>query len=227
MRSNRFRGSFGRLLVGFVLLALGTLFLLDNFDFIDAERFFALWPVILVFFGITRLMQPTRKGFGLFLIILGLWLLLYNFDIFRHAPWDLWPLLLIFLGGSLIWQALSPGRLSPGTEQGGYLTALAIIGGSRHRVVSKDFRGGEATAILGGCVIDLRDAAPGGDCVVLDVFALGGGIEILVSENWKVDLRGRPILGGFADERSRIGVDPKHSLVVKGTAIMGGVAIKD
>jgi hypothetical protein len=227
MRSNRFQGSFGRLLAGFVLLALGTLFLLDNLGWIDAERFFDLWPLILVFFGITRLMRPTRKGFGLFLVIFGLWLLLYNFDIFRQAPWDLWPLLLILLGGALIWQAMSPGRLSPGTEQGGYLTALAIVGGSRHRVVSKEFRGGEATAILGGCIIDLRDAAPGGDRAVLDVFALGGGIEILVSEHWQVDMRGRPILGGFADERTRIGVDPKHLLIVKGTAIMGGVAVKD
>ena len=107
------------------------------------------------------------------------------------------------------------------------LTALAISGGARHRVVSQEFRGGEATAILGGGVIDLRDATPGDDRAVLDVFVLGGGIEILVSENWKVDLRGRPILGGFVDERSRIGVDPKHSLIVKGTAIAGGVAVKD
>lgn len=227
MRSDRFRSGFGRLLAGFILLVLGTLFLLDNLGWIDARRFFDLWPLILVYLGITRLMRPTRKGFGLFLILLGIWLLLFNFDVFRLAPWDLWPALLILLGGALIWQALAPGPVPAGVESGGYLTAMAVLGGSRHRIVSKEFTGGEATAIMGGCVIDLRNAAPGGDRAVLDVFTLFGGIEILVSEAWKIEVRGRPILGGFNDERTRTGSDPKHTLVIKGTAILGGIAIKD
>lgn len=227
MRSYRLAGGFGRLMAGLVLLVLGVLFLFDNFGWIDAGRFFRLWPLILVGFGIAKLMQPTRKGFGLFLVLIGLWLLAYNFDIMRIAPWDWWPLILILLGGALIWQAMSPGKPSSWSEEGGHLAASAILGGSRHRITSKEFRGGEATAILGGCVIDLRDAAPAGGTAVLDVFALAGGIDILVSEDWTIDMRGRQILGGFEDNRSRIGSEPKKALALKGTVIMGGVEIKD
>lgn len=217
-------GGFNKLLAGIILLTLGILFL---FNWIDASKFFDLWPLILIFFGISKAMEPHRRGVGLFLILFGFWILLSNFLIIPFSPWDMWPLILILLGGALVWQAVSTGRsVRAAAGETGFLSATAILGGTRHQVSSRDFRGANVTAVLGGCEIDLRDAVPGPDGAVIDVFALWGGIEIRVPEDWRIDLRGRPILGGFADNRTRQAPEPKHTVVIKGTAVMGGVEIE-
>ncbi len=54
MSETRFRFS-GRLLVGLVLIALGVLHLLDNFGFVDAERYLWLWPSLIILWGLLQL----------------------------------------------------------------------------------------------------------------------------------------------------------------------------
>ena len=47
------------------------------------------------------------------------------------------------------------------------------------------FRGADLIAVMGGCEIDLRQAAINGEAVI-DVFCMWGGIEIRVPEDWTV-----------------------------------------
>ena len=61
---------------------------------------------------------------------------------------------------------------------------------------------------------------------VLNVFALMGGISIKVPTDWTVELEGTPILGGF-EEKTMQPKDANKRLVVRGTAVMGGVDIRN
>jgi len=62
---------------------------------------------------------------------------------------------------------------------------------------------------------------------VLDVFAMWGGIEILVPADWGVVVQGTPIMGAFEDKTSPPRDGSGAKLIIKGVVIMGGVEIKN
>jgi len=107
------------------------------------------------------------------------------------------------------------------------LNAFALLGGFKRSNDAQDFRGGEATAILGGCEIDLRRASIKEGEAVLHLVAIMGGVELRVPEDWSVVMQGVPILGGFEDKTRSIGPESTKRLIVRGYAVMGGVEVKN
>jgi hypothetical protein len=250
----------GRIVAGVILLGLGALFLLDNFGVLDARDFLRFWPAILLALGLTRLMapgKPEERSAGVVLSVLGAVFLLRAF----HVPWFrlrmLWPLLLLILGASLIWQAIRGRRgLLPGLSDvreyarlgaaagleatrglsaepgqgGGRVEGVHVHGGRRaHRALSA-FRGGEVTAIMGGFQIDLRAASISGE--KRDGRGLHGSSEASSSRcrrPWNVVVSGTPILGMVSNTTSPIRDESAvaKTLVVRGSAIMGGIEVKN
>ena len=90
---------------------------------------------------------------------------------------------------------------------------------------TQNFKGGELTAIMGGCEIDLRQASIKDGEAVIDVFAFWGGIELKVPLDWSVVIEATPLLGGFDDKTRPPQGGSAKRLVVKGYAIMGGFEI--
>jgi predicted membrane protein len=80
---------------------------------------------------------------------------------------------------------------------------------------------------MGGCEIDLRQAAMQADEVVINTFSFWGGIEIRVPEDWNVSTEILPLMGGCEDHTETHGDRPHKHLVVKGMAIMGGVEVRN
>jgi hypothetical protein len=207
-----------------------VLFTLDNLGLADARDYVRYWPAGLIAIGVLKLWQSRDGGgafFGLLLTIAGVWQLLEELAVVRISFEDLWPLLLVLFGGYLVWQGLSGRqRLTPKEEGSGRMSAVAILGGVVRGNNSTAFRGADLTAVMGGCEIDLRQAAINGEAVI-DVFALWGGIEIRVPETWAVESRVTPILGGVDDKtRPPMGAST-HRLILRGFAIMGGIEIKN
>ena len=101
---------------------------------------------------------------------------------------------------------------------------LAIMGGVKRTNLSKDFRSGEATAVMGGVDIDLRDAVMDRSEAVLDVSSVMGGVQIRVPKDWSVVSHVNTIMGGFKDD-TRHPSNEDHRLVLKGTVVMGGIKI--
>jgi predicted membrane protein len=232
MATRNFRMSF-QLMLGLFTVALGLLWTLENLGILP-RGFLNFWPILIVLYGISRVIQCQTMGqkvWGVFWIVVGSVWVLDSAHIFDFNIWDLWPLILVTLGVSLIW---GPSRRRigfPGTSLTGdssdTINAFAFMGGFKRSNDSQDFRGGEATAIMGGCEIDLRKASIKDEEAVMNLFSVMGGIEIWVPEDWKVILQGVPILGGFEDKTRPSGADSNKRLIVRGYAIMGGVEIKN
>ena len=220
-----------QLVMGVVIIVVGVLFTLDNLGFIEAEAYLRYWPVILIAVGLMKLWAGGRGASfpGLLFFFVGVWLLLQSMAIVRISLWSLWPVLLIVAGGSMIWRGVyGPGCQGRVADTDGHSTisAMAVLGGVNRGNNSRTFRGGDLTAVMGGCQIDLRNAAIEGDAVI-DVFAMWGGIEIRVPEEWSVSGQVTPILGGYEDKTRPPRDATTQRLIVRGMVIMGGVEIKN
>ena len=213
------------LVVGFGLIFLGVVLVLDRLGLVQVARSLEYWPVGLILLGAAMVAQALRGGGSAPL----------NNDGRAQFPVGPAILLLIFI---LVFvrpfQPSAAARDSSGRQQ-----IVAVMGGDQRRSSGEPFRGAQMTAVMGGAELDLRDATvTEGEPMVVEVFALMGGTVLRVPPEWTVDLRVTPLMGGVNDERRKRSVasfdeqpgapsKPSPHLIVRGSVMMGGVVIKN
>ena len=216
--------------LGTVVVLLGLVLTLGNFDVIDASSYLRYWPVLLVIFGVIKALQPGGSGgrfFGGLIAFVGAFMLLNRMDVINMNLWSFWPLLLVAAGASMILKHRGAPTADIDAEEQDTVGGMAVLGGLQQRISSRSFRGGSVSAIMGGHEIDLRDAdMPDGQKAVLDIFALMGGVEVRVPEDWTIVIEGNAFLGGY-ENKARGSVSVRKHLVIRGQAIMGGVEIRN
>jgi len=229
------RGSTG-LIPGLIVAGIGVLFLLNNLNIVYFHDWWKFWPLILIAFGATRLVDSphtNEKTFGGVIVVIGAVFLATNLGLVSWRVWQLWPLILIGAGILMLVNRGHAGlagsiRIQPG-DHFPKADGIAIFGGFKRRVTADDYRGANYVAIFGGGEIDLRRAQIQGDSAVVEVTALFGGFELRVPSNWIVVNEVVGIFGGTGDETSQPLPDAPgvKRLVVRGTAVFGGVGIKN
>ena len=105
-RGHRGRGS--GVLTGVALVVVGALFLMHNLGLTYIDFSWHAWPLILVVFGLIRLIERSDRSSGLWLYV--------N----ENAVWGLdydisWPFLLVFGGLMMVGKAMR-GRAAPPDE---------------------------------------------------------------------------------------------------------------
>jgi predicted membrane protein len=220
-----------KLVVGLFIIMLGVVFTLDNLGLVEGDRILRFWPVGLILLGAAVLANARAEpGYvaGGFWLVLGIGLLLNELDLLDVDFGALWPLVLVAAGGYLVWQAMTGRTRQPRAEERAAerLNAVAVMGGVARSSGVSDFRGGELTAIMGGCEIDLRKASIASGPATIDTFALWGGIEIKVPPDWTVEGKVFPIMGAFED-KTRPPDDVSKRLVIRGLVLMGGIEVKN
>jgi predicted membrane protein len=224
-----------RLVVGLVIVALGILLLADNLDLVNARRVLRyIWPLALVAIGVVMVRRPdTRRSraWGWVFITVGIWIFLGRLGWIGVSVWDLLvPGVLLFLGGMLVWRALSgpPKEIQvEGAEHTEFVRAFACMSGVELRPVSRPFRGADLTAVMGGIKLDLSDARMEGETATLDLFAFWGGVEIYVPPDWTVTSKVTTLLGGYIDKRRPTSVVPTKTLILRGMIVMSGIEVKN
>jgi predicted membrane protein len=227
------RGSHG-IIWGAVICIIGVVLLLDHLGFLSAYSLWRFWPSLIITAGVVSLTQDGKRAWGIFLIVAGSLLQLDSLGIIHFRWVDLWPLAIIAAGLMMIWGSIQSRRVraaSPGGDQNS-MNVTAIFGGIERRITAHDFRGGTVSAVFGGAELDFHEADMEGDEVVLEVNAIFGGLEIRVPENWRVEIRGQTLFGGYSDTtRGSAAVDvntPKRkTLILTGTTLFGGVEVKN
>lgn len=221
----------GRMIFGFALVSLGVLWTLDNLNVLDASQVTHWWPVLLVLFGLMKITgigadKATVPG-GIFTVI-GSLLVVDRLHLINFSVRDAWPLALVAIGIGVVYRSMR-GPEAAGNEDGdSFVRSFALMGGVVRRNRSEAFRGGDLSAMMGAVELDLREAQLDNGRAVVEVFAMWGGIEIIVPPDWRVESEVTPIMAGFEDNtRLTPGAEIAGTLVVRGFGVMGGIEVKN
>jgi predicted membrane protein len=217
-----------QLIIGCAVVILGVLFTLDNLDVLSSGPILRWWPIVIVLIGASRLVgygSRPQVAPGLVLTGVGVLLLFSNLRIISFSLWDLWPLVFVAAGAALVVRGMRRTQESTGTvDPDDTAHAFVMMGAIVRKMNSSQFKGGEATAFMGGVELDLRGAQAAGETVIIDVLAWWGRIELWVPKHWKVTSEIVPIMAGYED-KSKPDADAKVHLIVRGLVVMGGVEV--
>jgi len=225
-----------RSLTGLVVIVAGIIILLNNLGFTHI-RIWDYWPVILIIWGLNSAFTGSKKiiavTISLIVVLLGITLLSGNLGLFTVNIGLFfrlfWPLLIIIIGLSVVFNKSLPGK-----------TNWAFMGGmERGKDTEWHLTTGSYLAFMGGIDLDLRKAVIADGETVLDLTAIMGGIEIKVPADLGVTCDGFAILGGVemlgrgsggiigsTRAEQQISTDDGKKVIIQARAFMGGVEIK-
>jgi hypothetical protein len=226
----RFRASnSGRALGGLVLIALGGVWLAHEMGLLIPDWVLSpfMIPIVIgIFMGARRMFRP---GFWVIFVVFGLLLIGVNhYDLNKDY---FWPMAIILFG---LWMVLKPRKMK--REWDGWRTepdspdnmidANSVFGGTKKKVLSKDFKGGEINTIFGGNDVDFSQADINGSAI-LEVNIVFGGTKLIVPAHWHVKSEADCVFGSVEDKRrdSNQAVENK-TLVIKGSVVFGSIEIK-
>ena len=212
-----------------IMIVIGGVYLIqDYYPDIHLHRF--IWPGVLIFVGLMIIVRPRRHHYG------PEWRREWR-DEWGRGRWnrpDRW--------GNR-WGNTPVGDAGTGSTTGStttsfassresyspddYIDTTSIFGGVHKKIVSKNFKGGDITTMLGGTEIDLTQADFTGT-VRLDVTQIMGGTKIIVPPHWEVRSEVTAVFAGFEDKRQQPAMtNPDKVLIIDGTSIFGGIELKN
>lgn len=253
----RNRNNTGHLILGLVVIALGFGLLLDKLDIVFFPHWVFSWPMILIAIGLAIGAKQNFTGGGwLVMVLVGTFFLLdqitpYHWHLYRYGL----PVGIIIVGLFILFRSVmrssDPDRNSwrhsrrewqQGTNDSANATSdqpringedffdiTNFFGGTKKRIFSKDFKGGDIVNFFGGTDLDFTQAdIKDGSVATLDVTQVFGGVKLIVPANWTVKSDMVSILAGFDDKRSNVQTTDgsRKVLRIDGTCILGGVEIK-
>jgi predicted membrane protein len=225
-------GEHSGLLVGVVIIALGVILLLDQEGIVRAWDLWRFWPIILIVAGLMRVYRAATvpdRLWGLVEILFGVVFQLgaLGYQHFRFA--HTWPLLVVGVGLWVLYKAFKEEQ--PTTVESSLdFNRVDVFGGGKVRVTSKKFRRGRWLAVFGGSQVDFSEVDIEGDQATLEIVAVFGGGEMVVPQNWEVQVRTATLFGGHNDETRRPlqeTAGARKILVIRGVMIFGGFSLKN
>jgi predicted membrane protein len=242
----------GHIWTGIIVLLVGVAFLLRALE-IDLPSWLLTWPMLLIVIGFfSGVKSGFRGGFWFILMLIGGAFLTGKIVPEANIQRYIWPGVLIVIGLAFIFRprrtfgdyctprekkTSDDTRIVTQTGAGveddsqssneEILDTTSIFGGIKKNILTKNFRGGDVTNIMGGAELNFSQADIKGE-VILDLTQVFGGTKLVVPSDWDVKSDIVAIFGGIEDKRSLDGaINPGKVLLLKGTSIFAGIEIRN
>lgn len=209
-----------KLIAGIFLVFFGTMLAANNLHILDAEKYLRFWPAFVIAAGAVKVIEGSNAVAGVVLMVAGASFLALSLGWVRFTIFDLWPLILIGVGLMMVGRAA--GLVGEVRPRGNF----AMFSSPKVAETSADYRGGRVSSIMAAYHLDLSAADIAQSPAVIDVFAMFGGIEIVVPDHWEVVTEVTPVMAGIDVKSHRATSDRKPQLVVRGFVMWGAVEVK-
>ena len=246
MGTHRLSGSFA---FGLVVIALGILLLLGNFGFIAVGDVLRWIPSLFILLGVWMMVQNRFQQIGgpvLIIVVAALiQIMILGVDLGSY-----WPVILIAVGAAIIINSFrsrrgrsdaasptaypnsvsvfgSERKVAPTDQRS--INLVSVMGSATQKITSPEFRGGNATAVMGEANLDLREASVLEKPATLEITVVMGEMKLRVPGEWNLRLENDTIMGETKDERlvRETGGEAQTDLVISGTVLMGSLKIED
>jgi predicted membrane protein len=241
----------GHIWTGLIILIIGVAALLKAVA-VPLPQWLFTWPMILIIIGVISGVKCGFRNHSWFFMILigGAFLTGYIVPDIAVRKF-VWPSVLIMIGLAFIlrprrrqwwdenknaekkttgFSTVEEAKVVDETQNSSedILDTTSIFGGIKKNVLSKNFKGGDVTNIMGGTELNFSQADIKGE-VTLDMTQIFGGTKIVVPSDWDVKSDIIAIFGGIEDKRSleNISINPGKTLLLKGTSIFAGIEIRN
>ncbi|MBS1559359.1 MAG: hypothetical protein JST69_11610 [Bacteroidetes bacterium] len=217
----------GKVFAGMLLIIIGGV-LLGRQMGLEIPEWILTWPMFLialgVFLGARRMFRPG--GWMILLVVGGAFMLDEYAEIsIRHY---IWPMAIILVG---LWMMMKPRKHrrewrydnAPATDD--QLDVNSVFGGSKKKIMTHDFKGGEINTVFGGNDIDFTQADINGSAM-LEVNVVFGGVKLIVPAHWKIQSDVDCVFASVEDKRRDTSETSDKTLILKGTVVFGGIEIK-
>jgi predicted membrane protein len=220
----------GRVFAGLIMVAVGAALLARQMGALIPEWLFT-WEALIIAIGLfTGGRRNFQPGPWMILILIGSVFIIDDFypDLsFRHY---IWPMAIIFIGLFII---LKPRRHrrewkfeSSTIDSENTIDINTVFGGTKKKVMSKDFKGGEVNTVFGGNDIDFSQADINGTAKLEANIAFGGA-KLIVPAHWKIQSEVDCAFGSVEDKRrDSPEVAENKTLILKGSVVFGSIEIK-
>ena len=243
---------------GLLLLAAGGLLLARKVGADIPDWMFSWYMVVIAIGLLISFKSGFRNIGGLIMIVVGVAFLLNDIIPDAHMQDFIWPGILIMAGIIFIlrpnphvdhkkdwrnwkqdwdnWEnhannadMLQPLNTDAGPDENAeFIEINSVFASVNKLILSKNFKGGEINAFMGGAEINLLQAdikQP----VQLEINNVFGGTKLIVPANWNIKNEIAAVFGGVEDKRSAaISVpDPGKTMILKGSCVFGGIEIRN
>ncbi len=240
----------GHVFTGLIILLIGVAALLKALNVL-LPHWLLSWPMLIIIIGIfTGIKSGFRGSSWILMILFGGIFLTGQIIPDLSARKFIWPAILIILGIVFIVRPQSGNcsrkvRAEKKTSsfsnieeatvvdesqnsKEDFLDTTSIFGGIKKNILSKNFKGGQVTNVMGGSELNFTQADIKGE-VTIQLTQVFGGTKIVVPSDWDVKSDIVAIFGGIEDKRTmeNNNINPDKALVLKGTSVFAGIEIRN
>lgn len=246
----------GKILGGIFIVIIGSLFLARELGVVFPEWLFT-WKVLLIALGIIHLLKHGFRRLGwLIPVTIGCIFLLSDMHPELAIKPLIWPILIILVGLIIIFKPRKKNKWAHWQKWQKHhekwhhyhhhnrfdyknndselfnedsIEVISIMSNVKKSILTKNFKNGEVTVVLGGARIDFSQADLS-DNAVLEITQVLGGAQLIIPANWEIKSEIACVLGSVEDKRQAqptiITGENKKILTLRGTISLGGLEIK-